>query len=92
MVPRRRNYDSFGNVDLVVLEDDDGGPAPGGTNKKEEEEIGWTDHLSNFPIPDFIASSGLNFNLPDIPNPLYYSVQFVGDDLWDSIAIETSRF
>ena len=76
---------------IVMLEDNDGGPAPGGTDN-EEEEARWTDHLSNFPIPDFTAASGLNFNLPDIPNPLDYFVEFVGDDLWDLIVVETNRY
>ena len=47
---RRSNNDSDSDVDLEGLEDDDGGPAPGGTD--DEEEARWTDHLSDFPIPD----------------------------------------
>ena len=88
---RCRDYDSDSDVDLVGLEDDDGGPAPGGTDD-EEEEARWTDHLSDFPIPDFTAASGLNFNLPDIPNPLDYFVEFVDDNLWDLIVVETNRY
>ena len=77
---RCRDYDSDSDVDLVGLEDDDSSPAPGGTDD-EEEEAGWTDHLSDFPILDFTAASGRNFNLPDIPNPLDYVVEFVDDNL-----------
>ncbi|XP_022810432.1 uncharacterized protein LOC111347451 [Stylophora pistillata] len=63
--PRRSNNDSDSDVDLEGLEDDSGGPTPGGTDDEEEEEARWTDHLSNFLIPDFTAETGLNFNLPD---------------------------
>ncbi|XP_020601423.1 uncharacterized protein LOC110040520 [Orbicella faveolata] len=88
---RRRDHDSDSAVDLVGLEDDDGGPAPGGTND-EEEEARWTDYLSDFPILDFTAASGLNFNLPDIPNPFDYFLEFVGDDLWNFIVVKTNRY
>ena len=88
---RCRDYDSDCDVDHVGLEDDDGSPAPGGTND-EEEETWWIDHLNDFPIPDFTAPSGLNFNLPDIPNPLHYSLVFVGNGLWDLIVVETNHF
>ena len=88
---RSSNNDSDSDVDLVGLEDDDGGPAPGGTDD-EEEEARWTDHLSDFPIPDFTAATGLTFNLPDIPNPLDYFVEFVDDNLWDFIVVETNRY
>ena len=88
---RRSNNDSDSDVDLEGLEDDDGGSAPGGTDDKEEEAR-WTDHLSDFPIPDFTAATGLNFNLPDNPNPLDYFVEFVDDNLWDLIVVETNRY
>ncbi|XP_022805006.1 piggyBac transposable element-derived protein 4-like [Stylophora pistillata] len=88
--PRRSNNDSGSDVDLEGLEDDSGGPAPGGTDD-EEEEARWTDHLSGFPITDFTAETGLNFNFPYIPKPLDYFVEFVDDDLWDLIVEETNR-
>lgn len=69
---RSSNNDSNSDVDLVGLDDgddgDDGSPAPGDTD--DEEEAQWTDHLSDFPIPDFTAAPGLTFNLPDNPDPL----------------------
>ena len=71
---RRSNNDSDSDVDLEGLEDDDVCPAPGGSD--DGEEARWTDHLSDFPILDFTAATGLNFNLPDIPNPLDYFVEF----------------
>ena len=88
---RSSNNDSDSDVDLVGLEDDDGDPAPGGTDN-EEEEARWTDHLSDFLIPDFTAPTGLTFNLPDNPNPLDYFVEFVDDNLWDLIVEETNRY
>ena len=88
---RSSNNDSNSDVDLVGLEDDDGGPAPGGRDD-EEEEARWTDHLSDFPIPDFTAATGLTFNLPHSPNPLDYFVEFLDDNLWDSIVVETNRY
>ena len=88
---RSSNNDSDSDVDLLGLEDDDGGPAPGGTDD-EEEEARWTDHLSDFPIPDFTAATGLTFNLPYNPNPLDYFVEFVDDNLWDLIVVETNRY
>ena len=88
---RSSNDDSYSDVDLLGLEDDDGGPAPGGTDD-EEEEARWTDHLSDFPIPDITAATGLTFNLPDNPNPLDYFVEFVDDNLWDLIVVETNRY
>lgn len=69
------------------MEDDGGGPAPGGI--KDDEEARWTDHLSDFGIPDFQGLSGLNFNEPNNPN---YFVQFIGDDLWDFIVVETNHY
>ena len=87
---RSSNNDSNSDVDLVGLEDDDGGPAPGGTD--DEEEGRWTDHLGDFPNPDFTAPTGLTFNLPDNPNPLDYFVEFVDDNLWDLIVEETNRY
>ena len=83
---RCRDYDSDADVDLVGLEDDNGSPAPGGTND-EVEEAQWTDHLSDFPIPDVTAPSSLNFNLPDIPNPLRYFAEFGLIYLWDLIVV-----
>ena len=88
---RRSNNDSDSDVDLEGLEDDNGGPAPEGTDN-EEEEARWTDHLSDFPIPDFTSVTGLNFNLLDIPNPLDYFVEFVDDNLWDLIVVETNCY
>ena len=87
---RSSNNDRDSDVDLVGLEDDNGGPAPGGTD--EEEEARWTDHFSDFPIPDLIAVTGLTFNVPDNPNPLDYFVEFVDDNLWDLIVLETNRY
>lgn len=87
---RRSNNDSDSDVDLEGLEEDSDGPAPGGTDD-EEEEARWTDHLSDFLIPDFTAATGLNFNLPDIPKPLDFFVEFVDDNLWDLIVEETNR-
>ena len=87
---RSSNNDSNSDVDFVGLEDDIGGTAPGSTDN--EEEARWTDHLSDFPIPDFTAATGLTFNLPDNPNPLDYFVEFVDDNLWDLIVLETNRY
>ena len=88
---RSSNNDSDSEVDFVGLEDDDGGPAPGGADD-DKEEARWTDNLSNFPIPDFTAATGLTFNLPEIFNPLDYFVEFAYDNLWDLIVKETNRY
>jgi len=36
--------------------------------------------------------TALNFNLPDIPNPLDYFVEFVDNNLWDFIVIKTNLY
>ena len=89
---RHSDSDSDSDVDRVGLEDDDGGPAPGFNTDDEEEEARWTDHLSDFQVPPFQAPTGITFNLPELPNPLDFFVEFVGDDLWDFIVEETNRY
>ena len=66
------NDDSDLDFDDLESEEDDTGAAENevrnhSSDEDDNEELRWSDQLSDFAIPDFVAASGVAFELPDVP-------------------------
>jgi hypothetical protein len=77
------------DVDFEGIEsNDEDSSSEADDEQGNEQEQEWTDVLTDFQVPDFEMTTGINFPLPAVPKEIDFFSAFVGDDLWDLISLK----